>query len=97
MNCLYLFEADESLCYSYASTFEEGVVEAIANPKERRAALSALLKRSDARSAHPSLEHILPMHVAAGAAGEDLGTRIWALPEGSMNWGQYRFGDVPAA
>lgn len=59
--------------------------------------MSALLKRGDARSAHPSFEHILPIHIAAGAAGSDAGTRIWAMPEGSLNWAQYRFGDIPAA
>ncbi|KAI9727713.1 MAG: hypothetical protein M1828_005941 [Chrysothrix sp. TS-e1954] len=83
----------------YASSFEEGVVEAIAVPDagDRKAAMSALLKRGDARSAHPSFEHILPIHIAAGAAGSDVGRRIWAMPEGSLNWGQYRFGDIPAA
>ena len=59
--------------------------------------MAALLKRSDARSAHPSVEHILPLYVAAGAAGEDMGKRIWAMPETSTNWGQYRFGDAPDA
>ena len=82
----------------YASSFEEGVKEAIAvAPEGRQAAMAALLKRSDARAAHPSLEHILPIHVVAGAAGSDVGERLWALPEGSLNWAQYRFGAVAAA
>ena len=69
--------------------------EAVAvEPEGRQAAMMALLKRSDAKAAHPSLEHILPMHVAAGAAGSDVGERLWALPEGSLNWAQYRFGAV---
>ena len=66
-------------------------------PEGRQAAMKALLQRSDAKAAHPSLEHLLPMHVAAGAAGSDVGERLWALPEGSMNWAQYRFGAVAAA
>ncbi len=57
----------------------------------------ALLKRSDAKAAHLSLEHLLPIHVAAGAVGSDVGERLWALPEGSLNWAQYRFGAVAAA
>lgn len=72
--------------------------EAVAvEPEGRQAAMVALLKRSDAKAAHPSLEHILPMHVAAGAAGSDVGERLWALAEGSLNWAQYRFGAVAAA
>ena len=63
--------------------------------EDRQAAMTALLKRSDARAAHPSMEHILPIHVVAGAAGSDVGKRLWNLAEGSLNWAQYRFGDVP--
>ena len=59
--------------------------------------MSALLERDDARKAHPSLEHILPIHIGAGAAGSDLGERLWTLPEGSLSWAQYRFGSVTVA
>lgn len=57
--------------------------------------MTALLKHPEARRAHPTFEHVLPLYIAAGAAGSDVGERIWALAEGSMNWGQYRFGRVP--
>ena len=57
----------------------------------------ALMRRSDARKAHPTIEHILPMYVSTGAAGSDLGERLWTFPEGSMSWAQYRFGNVTAA
>jgi len=56
--------------------------------------MSGLMRRGDARKAHPSLEHLLPVYVAAGAAGEDLGVRLWTLPEKSLSWAQYRFGEV---
>jgi 4,5-DOPA dioxygenase extradiol len=56
-----------------------------------------LMKRSDARKAHPTLEHILPINVAAGAAGLDLGEQLWTFPELSLSWAQYRFGKVAAA
>lgn len=78
---------------SYASSFEEALAEAIATkPEERQAKITSLLATSVASKAHPSAEHILPLYIAAGAAGSDTGERIWALPEGSLNWGQYRFG-----
>lgn len=59
--------------------------------------MAALLTRSDARRAHPSFEHLLPIHIGAGAAGKDMGKQLWTLPEGSMSWAQYRFGDVAVA
>ncbi|CZR61782.1 related to aromatic ring-opening dioxygenase LigB subunit, putative [Phialocephala subalpina] len=82
----------------YAFSFDQALKEAAtANPEERQAKMSALMKRSDARKAHPSVEHILPMHVSAGAAGSDLGEQLWTFPEGSLSWAQYRFGKIAAA
>lgn len=82
---------------SYAFSFDEALKEATtAKPEERQAKMSALMKRSDARKAHPSLEHILPIYVAAGAASSDPGEQLWTLPEGSLSWAQYRFGKAAA-
>lgn len=88
-----------NVCSSYAFSFDEALKEAATakKPEERQAKMSALMRRGDARKAHPSFEHILPMHVGAGAAGEDLGERLWTLTEGSLSWAQYRFGRVAAA
>jgi len=82
----------------YTLTFDAALKDAAtAEPAERQQRLAELLRRPDARKAHPSFEHCLPIHVAGGAAGADKGTRIWTMPEGSMSWAMYRFGDVPAA
>ncbi|KAJ5358177.1 hypothetical protein N7541_005335 [Penicillium brevicompactum] len=79
----------------YAVSFDEALKEAATTaPAERQKALADLLKRPDARQAHPSFEHLLPIHIGAGAAGEDLGKRTWTYPEGSMSWAQYRFGEL---
>jgi 4,5-DOPA dioxygenase extradiol len=81
--------------FRYAFSFDDALKEAATTtPNEREIKMSALVRRSDARAAHPSLEHLLPIYVAAGAAGEDIGKQIWTLPEGSLSWAQYRFGDV---
>ncbi|KAI2710334.1 hypothetical protein CBS147332_6035 [Penicillium roqueforti] len=79
----------------YAISFDEALKDAVTTaPAERQKAMAELLKRPDARQAHPSFEHLLPIHIGAGAAAEDLGKRIWTFPEGSMSWAQYRFGEV---
>jgi aromatic ring-opening dioxygenase catalytic subunit (LigB family) len=80
---------------SYAFSFDEALKEAATTkPEERQAKMSALMRRSDARKAHPTLERILPTYVATGAAVSDLGEQLWTLPEGSLSWAQYRFGKV---
>ena len=66
----------------------------IAESAQREAKVLDLAKRSDFRQAHPTLDHILPMYVAAGASGDDGGIRLWTMPEGSLNWAQYRFGEI---
>ncbi|KAJ9489467.1 hypothetical protein VN97_g3808 [Penicillium thymicola] len=79
----------------YAVSFDKALKDAVTTaPGERQKAMAELLKRPDARQAHPSFEHLLPIHIGAGAAGEDRGKRTWTLPEGSMSWAQYRFGEV---
>ncbi|KAI0019051.1 Extradiol ring-cleavage dioxygenase, class III enzyme, subunit B [Xylariomycetidae sp. FL0641] len=81
----------------YTVSFDEALREAVeAPPHERPARMREVTGRPDARLAHPSFDHLMPLYVAAGAAGEDVGRRTWTLHEGSMGWAQYRFGDVPA-
>ena len=79
----------------YTTSFDEALKDAVTTPSEKREqAMVELLKRPDARQAHPSFDHLLPIHVGAGAAGEDRAKRLWTLKEGSMSWAQYRFGEV---
>lgn len=80
---------------SYTVTFEKALTKAMtANPEERQEKMAALLQRQDIRDAHPTFDHLLPTHIAAGAAGSDVGEKLWDLPEGGINWAQYRFGTV---
>ncbi|KAL2042730.1 hypothetical protein N7G274_004489 [Stereocaulon virgatum] len=82
----------------YTSSFDEALKDAVAvAPAEREEKMAALLKRSDARQAHPTFDHLLPIFIGAGAAGEDTGERLWTLKEGSLSWAQYRFGEVEAS
>lgn len=83
----------------YAFSFDGALREAMEKTpgEERDKAMEGLLKRPDARQAHPTFEHLLPAHIGVGAAGSDVGKQLWTLAEGSMSWGQYRFGEIPSA
>lgn len=79
----------------YSVSFDAALKEAVEQkPENRQKAMAELLQRSDARRAHPSFEHLLPIHIGAGAAGSDSGKQLWTLPQGSMSWAQFRFGEV---
>lgn len=79
----------------YATSFDEGLAEAVTHePENRQARMLSLASRKDFRAAHPTAEHLLPIYVASGAAGKEPGTRLWTMAEGSLNWAQYRFGNI---
>lgn len=81
----------------YAVSFDEALKDAVITPPaERQKALAELIRRPDARQAHPTFDHLLPIHIAAGAAGTDQGERLWTLAQGSMSWAQFRFGEIPS-
>lgn len=77
----------------YAVSFDAALKDAAETKPgpERDAEMDALLTRPDARQAHPTFEHLLPAHIAVGAAGHDQGKQLWTLAEGSMAWAQYKF------
>jgi 4,5-DOPA dioxygenase extradiol len=83
---------------SYCRTFDAALKEAAETTpgEERDRNMVNLLRRPDGRQAHPTFEHLVPIHVGVGAAGNDSGKQLWTMPEGSMSWAQYRFGEVEA-
>ncbi|KAF8428272.1 extradiol ring-cleavage dioxygenase [Tirmania nivea] len=83
----------------YVATFDEALREAVVDGgigEERRKKMEEMLRREDARKAHPTFEHLLPVFVAAGAAEGEGAQRTWTLGEWSMSWAQFRFGEVGA-
>lgn len=77
----------------YSVTFDEALKEAVeTEPGDARdEKMVKLLKRPDARQAHPTFEHLLPIHIAVGAAGQDPGKQLWTMADGSLAWAQYKF------
>ena len=81
----------------YTTSFDEALRDAVSGSAEgRKERMALLLKRPDARQAHPTFDHVLPIFVGAGAASEDEARRLWTMTEGSVSWAQYRFGDIVA-
>ncbi|KAK3396047.1 Extradiol ring-cleavage dioxygenase, class III enzyme, subunit B [Sordaria brevicollis] len=81
----------------YSVSFDNALKEAVEGDAEgRQERMREVVKRPDARQSHPHMDHLMPIHIAAGAAGKDKGVQTWTLQEGSFAWAQYRFGDVPA-
>ncbi|KAF4911386.1 4,5-DOPA dioxygenase extradiol [Colletotrichum viniferum] len=80
----------------YSVSFDDALKEAVESKAEQRQEkMAQVCKRPDAKQAHPWMDHLMPVHVAAGAAGDDLGKQLWTMQEGSFAWAQYRFGSVP--
>jgi len=82
----------------YSVSFDEALKEAVeADPSVRQERMREVTKRPDAKQAHPWMDHLMPVYIAAGAAGDDRGKRTWTLHEACFAWGQYRFGEVPSS
>ena len=68
----------------------EGEPPATARRKEK---MLGLLGRADLRQAHPTLEHLLPIYVGAGASRDDDPVeRTFKYKEGGLSWAMFRFG-----
>ncbi|KAK0110681.1 hypothetical protein ONS96_002282 [Cadophora gregata f. sp. sojae] len=81
----------------YGPTFDEALREAVefeGDVQERDEKMAELLKRKDARAAHPSFDHLLPVHIGVGASAGDRGVRLWTLVEGSFSWAMFRWGEL---
>lgn len=81
----------------YVVSFDNALKEAVeSDPSVREEKMAVVCKRGDAKQAHPHMDHLMPIHITAGAAGNDFGKQTWTMHEGSFGWAQYRFGDLPA-
>jgi aromatic ring-opening dioxygenase catalytic subunit (LigB family) len=75
--------------------FDDWLAEAvaIADPGKREEALAAWEKAPGARDCHPRSEHLVPLFVAAGAAGSDVGRRDYAGTLMGVRISSHVFGD----
>jgi aromatic ring-opening dioxygenase catalytic subunit (LigB family) len=74
--------------------FEQYLFEAISNnnPQQRNQALVDWEQAPFARLVHPREDHLIPLMVVAGAAGEDIGQRVFTDTVFEVVMATYRFG-----
>ncbi len=75
-----------------AARFDAWLTDAVADPARRDAALTAWSQAPGALAAHPREEHLLPLMVAAGAAGVEAGTRTYSDQIMGKALSGFRFG-----
>ena len=76
-------------------SFDEWLTAAVQTigPVVRSKALTQWEDAPDARTCHPRSEHLAPLFVTAGAAGDDIGRRVFHdCLFGAMTYSGYRFG-----
>ncbi len=79
-----------------ADAFEAYLNHAItqANPQQRERLLLQWDSAPSARQAHPSEDHLMPLLVAAGAAGDDVGRRLFVDHVMHVTMASYVFGNL---
>ncbi|HLZ66325.1 MAG TPA: class III extradiol ring-cleavage dioxygenase [Aliidongia sp.] len=88
------FFAEDPRITADAAAFDHWLTAAVSDPDpdRRNQALTQWAAAPGVRSSHPREEHLLPLMVAAGAAGADLGVRTYSDRVFGKAVSGYRFG-----
>ncbi|KAJ2122591.1 hypothetical protein IW147_003253 [Coemansia sp. RSA 720] len=88
-----LFGSRSTSVRPYVEPFDKQIEQAVLGPlSERKEGVLQLAKSKILRQAHPTLEHLMPLHVAVGAAGDQSkATKMLEAYQVSMSWSCYRF------
>ncbi|KAJ2174926.1 hypothetical protein GGF45_003994, partial [Coemansia sp. RSA 551] len=88
-----LFGSRSTSLRSYVEPFDKQIEQAVLGPSSERKNGVLQLKQSKLlRQAHPTLEHLMPLHVAVGAAGDQSkAAKMLEAYQVSMSWSCYRF------
>lgn len=78
-----------------AEAFDAWLDDVLTDPSRRDASLAHWRDAPGARAAHPHAEHLLPLMVAAGAAHDEEGVRVYADHVVGKPISGFRFGSLP--
>ncbi|KAK9376663.1 Extradiol ring-cleavage dioxygenase, class III enzyme, subunit B [Lipomyces chichibuensis] len=80
----------------YAKRFDDMLARTLSSDvgRAREDAMAKLIETDDAHKSHPTKEHLLPIYIAAGAAYNEKGERLYTNQTSSIAWGEYRFGSL---
>ncbi|KAK9484063.1 Extradiol ring-cleavage dioxygenase, class III enzyme, subunit B [Lipomyces starkeyi] len=80
----------------YAKPFDDMLARALSSDvgRVREDAMANLIKTDLAHKSHPTKEHLLPIYIAAGAAYNEKGERLYTNQTSSLAWGEYQFGSL---
>ncbi|KAK9352735.1 Extradiol ring-cleavage dioxygenase, class III enzyme, subunit B [Lipomyces doorenjongii] len=80
----------------YAKQFDDMLARVLSSDvgTVREDAMANLIKTDEAHKSHPTKEHLLPIYIAAGAAYNEKGERLYTNQTSSLAWGEYRFGSL---
>ena len=92
-NLRALFRERNAENVAHSHRFDAWLEEAVALPEaERDARLASWAKAPSAQPSHPREEHLIPLMVAAGAAGEDAGRVAWRGDMAGFRISAHHFG-----
>jgi len=88
------FMSGSSSAANDSKLFDDWLTNTVENidPKNCNKALVDWLKAPGAKNSHPRSEHLVPLFVASGAAGNDAGTRDYVGTLMGVNVSGYKFG-----
>ena len=90
----YFAGSDPNEAPAFSRAFDAWASSSVTSTRGRARveALAAFEAQSDARLAHPTIEHFLPLLVLAGAAGDDAATKVFEGYQHGLSTSAIRFG-----
>jgi len=85
----YMDRPTPSFVKSFDKNLEDSVLKHVGD--ERKTEVCKLNKDPSFRKCHPTAEHLMPLHVAVGAAGDDKAVKVLDHYFSTVGWASFQF------